>query len=89
MSEPTESPVKRFRRNLGLKMVAVGAVGLTLFFGLCQLGFYLGRNVHDGAPSGIDTLGGFGFLLSAILFLVGILVAIVEAISNSVGNGKS
>jgi len=63
--------------------MVIATCGLVLSFGLCGVGFYLGRNVHDGAPSGIDALGGLAFLLSVIALAVGILMAIIEAISNS------
>ncbi len=79
MPESDESQVVR-RRHLGLKIIAGSAICLILFLGLCQLGFHLDRNIHDGAPSTIDAIGGFGFLLSAIALIIGVVVALVEGI---------
>lgn len=80
MMEPQELPVKQMRRRFGLKMIVIGAVGTMLSLGVCQLGFYLGRNIHDGAPNTLDALGGVGFLLSVGILIFGIVVAIVEAV---------
>jgi hypothetical protein len=78
--EVDELPTKP-RRNTGLKIIVAAVFGLILSLGLCQVGFHLGRNVHDGAPSGIDALGGLGFVLSVIALFIGILVAIIQALS--------
>jgi hypothetical protein len=83
MPDTDPSLVLKPRRSVGLKIMVIATCGLVLSFGLCGVGFYLGRNIHDGAPSGIDILGGLAFLLSVIALAVGILIAITEAISNS------
>jgi hypothetical protein len=88
MPDPDPSLATRPRRSIGLKIMVIATCGLVLSFGLCGVGFYLGRNIHDGTPSGIDILGGLAFLLSVIALAVGILVAISEAISNSSDNRK-
>jgi hypothetical protein len=63
-----------------MKMIAASAAGAVLSLGLCQVGFYLERNIHDGAPGWLDTIGGLAFGASILGVLVGILVAIIEAI---------
>jgi uncharacterized membrane protein len=83
MPDPLPSPTTKPRRSTGLKIIVFAACAAILSLGLCRVGFYLGRNVHDGAPSGIDTLGGIALLLSVIALAVGILITIIEAISNS------
>ena len=88
MSEPDEVLAKRPRRTAGLKVIAAAVFGLILFFGLCQVGFHLDRDVHDGGPSTIDALGGLGFALSAVALLVGILIAGIDALSNLVERRK-
>jgi hypothetical protein len=66
---------------MGWKIIVVSAVGAIVSIGLCQVGFYLGRNVHDGAPTWLDTIGGLAFLASILGVFVGIVVATIEAIS--------
>jgi hypothetical protein len=80
MPDTDPSPVFKPRRSIGLKIMVIATCGLVLSFGLCGVGFYLGRNTHDGAPSGIDALGGVAFVLSVIALAVGVLIAILEAI---------
>ena len=80
MPDPNLSPTTRPRRTAGLKIIAIAAGGVILSLGLCKVGFYLDRNTHDGAPSGIDMLGGLAFLLSIFALAVGVLIAILEAI---------
>jgi hypothetical protein len=80
MLDADRSPVFQPRRRVGLKIMVIATCGLVLSFGLCGVGFYLGRNIHDGAPSGFDILGGLAFLLSVIALAVGVLIAILEAI---------
>jgi hypothetical protein len=77
-----ESAGRPPRRITGLKIVAGAAFGLVLSLGLCKVGFYLDRNVHDGAPSTIDAIGGLGFVLSVIALSVGVLITVIEAILN-------
>lgn len=81
MPDPDPLLITETRRSVGLKIMVIATCGLVLSFGLCGVGFYLDRNVHDGAPSGIDILGGLAFLLSVLALAVGILMVIVEAIS--------
>jgi len=88
MPNPNPSPSTKPRRTTGLKIMVVATCGLVISFGLCGVGFYLGRNIHDGAPNGLGMLGGLTFLLSVIGLAVGILVAISEAISNSTDKPK-
>jgi hypothetical protein len=89
MPDPDPSRVTQTQPSVGLKIVALAAGGIILSLGLCKLGFYLGRNVYDGAPSTIDILGGIAFLLSIFVLAVGVLIAILEAISNRVEKRKS
>ena len=88
MPELNPSLTARRQRITGLKIVVIAAAGVILSLGLCKVGFYLDRNVHGGAPSGIDALGGIAFVLSVIALAGGILIAIIEAISNSLGKRK-
>jgi hypothetical protein len=83
MLDPDPLLITTPRRSAGLKIIAIATCGVILSLGLCKVGFYLDRNVHDGAPSGIDMLGGLAFLLSVFALAVGLLMAILEAISNS------
>jgi hypothetical protein len=88
MSEPDELPATRPRRTTGLKIIAAAVLGLILSFGLCQVGFHLDRDVHDGGPSTIEALGGLGFVLSAVALLVGTLIAVIDVLSNLVDKRK-
>ena len=76
-------PNERKANHVGLKMMAGSAVGILLSWGLCGVGFYLARNIHDGAPPTLDIIGGFVFVASAFGFLVGVVTAIVEAITSA------
>ena len=67
--------------SIGLKVIVGSVVGILLSLGMCGLGFYLARDIHDGAPPSLDILGGFGFVLSLLGLGVGIVIAIVEALS--------
>ena len=71
-------PDQQSPRNLGLKLIACSVAGILLSLGLCGLGFYLSRDVHDGAPPTLDILGFFFFLASAFFLCVGIFIAIVD-----------
>ena len=84
MPEPDteQTPNAKRRRYTGLKIIVGGAAGLILSSGLCRVGFYLDRNVHDGTPSGVDALGFLGLVISVLVLLVGILAAIVDAMRN-------
>ncbi|WP_263375679.1 DUF2975 domain-containing protein [Granulicella aggregans] len=79
-------PEPKFFKNIGLKIIACCAAAAVLCLGLCQVGFYLERNIHDGAPGTLDTIGGIGFVLSIIGLFVGIVAAIAEA-ANSASKG--
>jgi hypothetical protein len=78
----------RFSRGVGLKIIACCAATAMLCVGLCQAGFYLERDIYDGAPGTLDTVGGLGFLLSLIGVFVGLIVAIAEA-ATSVAKGDT
>jgi len=82
MPEPKRS------NNVGLKIIACCAAGAVLCLGLCQAGLYLERNVHDGGPSGLDTIGGIGLVLSAIGVFVGVIFAILESIASGTSPRK-
>ena len=76
-------PKSKFFKSVGLKIIVCSAASTVVCLGLCQAGFYLGRNIHDGGPSTLDTIGGIGFLLSLLGVFVGIFVAIVETITSA------
>ena len=78
-----ELPTAKPRRSTGLKIIAVAACGVIVSLGLCKAGFYMSRNVHDGAPPDLAFLGGIGFLLSVVALAVGVLIAIIKPTSNS------
>ena len=65
--------------HLGAKLIACAAIGMILSLGLCRVGFYLDRNIHDGAPGPLETLGGLGLVLCALVLVAGIGVALFEA----------
>jgi hypothetical protein len=68
-------------RSIGLRVIACSAACVLLSLGLCKLGFYLARDIHDGAPPDLDILGGIGFVLSVLGIAVGILIAILETVA--------
>jgi hypothetical protein len=55
---------------------------------MCGLGFYLARDIHDGAPPSLDIIGSILFALSVLGLAVGIVTAIVEAIAQRKRVGK-
>jgi hypothetical protein len=67
MSDPDPFTETRPRRTAGLKIIAIAACALIASLGLCRLGFYLGRDAHDGAPSGINCLEGLPFSFPSLL----------------------
>ena len=69
------------------KVLVTSAVGMILSLGLCKLGFWQDRNVHDGGPNTLDTVGGLGFVLGLLLFLVTLLVVAVAVLSRAVKKG--
>ena len=82
-------PRPKFFKSIGLKIMACCATVAVLCLGLCQAGFYLERNIHDGAPSTLDTIGGIGFVLSILGLFVGIVVAIAEAFTSASKGNES
>ena len=69
-------------RSTGTRIIALSACGTILSYGLCRIGVYQDRNIHDGAPGTFDTLGGLGFLLCAIALAIGVLVTTLEAVQS-------
>ena len=55
------------QRSTGSKIVAVAACGVIVSLGLCKVGFYMSRNVHDGAPPDLAFLGGLAFCFLSLL----------------------
>jgi len=61
---------------------------MLLSLGLCGTGFYLSRNIHDGAPPSLDIIGGILFVISFVGFFVGVIIAISNAITSASGKDK-
>jgi hypothetical protein len=68
------------RVSTPVKALAVSAIGLLLSAGLCGIGFWNDRSVHDGAPSTFDILGGLSFVVFALGFVVSIGAIVLAAI---------
>ncbi len=64
-------------KSAGLKIMACSAIGALLCVGLCKLGFYLSRDIHDGAPPDLDIIGGIGFVLSLVGIFGGFIIAVL------------
>ena len=77
---PPPPPLSPKRKNYGLRVLAVSAVGLVLGFGLCTAAVMSGGGKY-GDLLGQASATVYG--LSAVGLLVGIVWAIVTAVGNS------
>lgn len=73
-------PNPRLLKSAGLRIVVIFAVVAVLCLGLCQVGSYLDRQNHQTGLDGIDFYAAIGLVLSVCGVLLGLVVAVVEAI---------
>ena len=73
------------RWGVGARVISSAGVGLLLAAGMCGAGRIEDRGVHDGFPGTFDELGGITILAAVFVLVVGVVIALLEAIGERRG----